>query len=470
VDNFSQEAKLNISKKNDLTVDTIVSYAASLSYNDLTTESISEAKRRVIDSIAIAFAGYEEDCSKFARKLALSSQGTPGSTLLGTEHLCYPELATLANGTMLHSQDFMDTYLSKESLHPSDTICAILAAAEMTGANGKEVILGIVLAYEVMCRLADVANVRERGWDHVVFGVIASSIASAKVMKLSVEQMKETLALAVVSNTALRQTRVGEVPMWKAFAPANAASNGLLAARLASMGVTGPVEPFQGEKGFERQVSGPLIFTDFGSKKTGYRINQCYIKVWPIQYNTQAGVQAVLLIRDQITDFDTIEKIIIDISEIGRILSADTQAKWDPQTRETADHSLPYIVVSALIDGEIKRETFDRESFRNERKLSLVQRVEVRADPDFTKSYPEKLSVRVSIRTSDGTTHLKQVDIPKGHYLDPLSDIEVEEKFTRFVSRKLTDAQTKIGLNQLWNLDQATDIGKLMRSFAIKSH
>ena len=129
--------------------------------------------------------------------------------------------------------------------------------------------------------------------------------------------------------------------MWKAFAPANAARNGLFAARLAQLGVTGPVEPFQGEKGFERQVSGPLALRRFGSRKNGYKINDTYIKVWPVQYNTQAGIEAALQLRDQIGEPGAIQRILIEISETGRILSADTAAKWDPQTRETADHSLP---------------------------------------------------------------------------------------------------------------------------------
>ena len=222
--------------KSDDTVETLVRFASGLEYEDIPAEAMWEAKRRIIDSIAIALAGFLEEPSVIARRFALASTGSPGATVIGTKHVAFPELAVLANGTMLHSQDFMDTYLSRESLHPSDTIAAVLAAAELAERNGKDVILGVVLAYEVMCGLADVANVRERGWDHVVFGVIASALAAARVLGSSADQMREALALAVVSNTALRQTRVGEIPMWKAFAPANAARNGLVAAQLANYG------------------------------------------------------------------------------------------------------------------------------------------------------------------------------------------------------------------------------------------
>ena len=173
--------------KSDDTVETLVRFASGLEYEDIPAEAIWEAKRRIIDSIAIALAGFQEEPSVIARRFALASTGSPGATVIGTKHVAFPELAVLANGTMLHSQDFMDTYLSRESLHPSDTIAAVLAAAEVAERNGNDVILGVVLAYEVMCRLADVANVRERGWDHVVFGVIASALAAARVLGSSAD-------------------------------------------------------------------------------------------------------------------------------------------------------------------------------------------------------------------------------------------------------------------------------------------
>ena len=453
--------------RTDPTVEKLVEFAYSLKLSDLTPESVWEAKRRLIDCFAIALAGYTEDPSVISRNLALSTSGVPGATVIGTTHLASPEHAVLANGTMIHSQDYMDTYLSRESLHPSDTISAILAAGECAGARGSDILLGTVLSYEVMCRLADCANVRERGWDHVVFGAIASALASAKVLKLTPDQMRETLGLAVVSNTALRQTRVGEVPMWKAFAPANAARNGLLAARLAQMGVNGPFMPFRGEKGFENQVSGPLNIDVFGSKANGYRINQTYIKLWPVQYNTQAGIRSALELRKLVPDLSKISEIQIDISEIGRILSADTNAKWDPQTRETADHSLPYIVVSALMDGEVSRSAFDRENYRDPKKLAMVQKVKVQSDPEFTKNYPEKLTVRVTIVLKSGQKFEQKFDYPKGHYKDPLSDSEVAEKFRRFARLHLRDAQIDSVLDATWKFEEVRDIGQYMRMYAI---
>src|SRR5690242_9586977 len=161
-------------------------------------------------------AGYLEEPCKIARAIATESTGRPGATVLGTQHRAPPELAAFANGTMVHSQDYMDTYLSKEACHPSDNISAILAIAEHEGASGKDVILGTVLAYEVMCRLCDAAGIRERGWDHVSYGVVSGALGVARVLGLQRQETKEAIALAVAPNAALRQTRVGEISMWKA--------------------------------------------------------------------------------------------------------------------------------------------------------------------------------------------------------------------------------------------------------------
>ncbi|MCP4381219.1 MAG: MmgE/PrpD family protein [Hyphomicrobiales bacterium] len=256
--------------------------------------------------------------------------------------------------------------------------------------------------------------------------------------------------------------------MWKAFAPANAARNGLFAAQLAKLGVTGPVLPFKGVKGFEKQVSGPLELEKFGDGTAGYMINKTFVKTWPVQYNTQAGIQAALALREKISTPDEIAGITIDISDTGRILAADTSAKWDPQTRETADHSLPYIVVSALLDGEVTRQTFDRERFRNPDKLALMRRVEVRADPEFTESYPRLLSVRVAISAVDGRHFVEQVDIPKGHPLDPLTDSELGEKYRKFAAPHMGTSQVQQSVEALWELETATNLGELMALFEVK--
>ena len=441
-------------------------YAFSLDYDRLPEEVVHECKRRVIDSLGIAMGGYDEEPCRIAREIALETQATRGATVLGTRHRATPDMAAFANGTMVHSQDYMDTYLSLEACHPSDNLSAVLAAAEHSGAGGRVVVVGTVLAYEVMCRLCDAAGVRERGWDHVVYGAVSSALASGKVLGLERERLAEAVSLAATSNVALRQTRVGEIPMWKACAPANAARNGLLAALLAARGLTGPAEAFTGEKGFLQQVTGAFELPPFGGSGRPFMISSTHIKLWPVQYNTQAGIQAALDLRKDLNGHGDMRSVVIDIAGVGADLSADTKDKWDPRTRETADHSLPYIVVSALMDGEVDRHTFDMERIRDRDRLDLLKRVTVRRDPEFSSRYPQTLSVRVRVETEGGDVRTRQVDYPLGHCKTPMTDAQVEEKFRGLAAGRVPKERMDKLLERLWSLERESDVGDLLALLA----
>ena len=281
-------------------------------------------------------------------------------------------------------------------------------------------------------------------------------------MGLGVSELAEAASLAATSNVALRQTRVGEVSMWKACAPANAARNGLLAALLAARGLKGPAEAFTGEKGFLNQVTGPLELPEFGGEGRPFMIGGTHIKLWPVQYNTQAGIQAALQLREVMRDDVGFRSMTIDIADVGADLSADTRDKWDPRTRETADHSLPYIVVSALMDGEVDRSTFDMERIRDPERLALLKRVTVRRDQEFSKAYPQALSVRVGVETAAGDVLTRQVDYPVGHCKSPMSDARVEEKFRRLAAGRVPEARVDEILPRLWSLEAEQDIGGLV--------
>src|SRR5688572_32103246 len=218
----------------------LAQYARSLRYGDLSPAVVHEVKRRVLDSIGCAMSAFHAPPCRIARRLAQSVKVTDGATVWGTTHRTLPDLATFANGALVRYLDFNDTYLSQEPAHPSDNIAAVLAVAESTHASGKQAIEAIALAYEIQCRLCDAAALRPRGWDHVTYGPFSSALAAAKVLKLSQTQTVQAVNLAGVANVALRQTRVGDLSMWKACAFSNATRNGVFAAVLAQQGMTGP--------------------------------------------------------------------------------------------------------------------------------------------------------------------------------------------------------------------------------------
>lgn len=453
--------------------DRLSRYCHSLCYDDLPSAVVHEVKRRILDSLGCALGALTAPPCRIARQLAQAVKIPHGATLWGTGHRTLPDLATFANGALVRFLDFNDTYLAKEPAHPSDNIAAILAVGEASCASGKRMIQAIALAYEVQCRLCDAAALRPRGWDHVTYGPFSSALAAAKVMRLSDAQTLQAINLAGVANIALRQTRVGDLSMWKACAFSNAARNGVFAATLAQRGMTGPSPIFEGEKGFMKLVSGPLELPLFGgeqgpSKPGSFKILDTYIKRYPVEYHAQTAVEAALAIRAEMLNVEGVEALagITDV-EIGsydvaiEIIGRDPE-KWRPQTRETADHSFPYCVAVTLLDGKVTLRSFEAKRLADPVLHELIQKVRVVPQPEFVGCYPQAMTTRLTVRTKAGKDYVNQVDYPLGHPKNRMSDHEVEDKFRRLAAGKLDRAHTKKVIDLVWGLDQLSDISALM--------
>ena len=449
--------------------DRLADYTRSLSYTSLPAAAAHEVKRRIVDSLGCAFGAWNASPCRIARRLAQSVKVSKGATLWGTSHKTTPDLAAFANGAMVRYLDFNDTYLSKEPAHPSDNLAAVLAAGETGHASGKQVIEALALAYEVQCRLCDAAALRPRGWDHVTYGPFSSALASAKVMKLSKAQTVQSINLAGAANVALRQTRVGDLSMWKACAFSNATRNGLFAAMLAQQGMTGPSPIFEGEKGFMKLVSGPLDLPPFGGQKDGhFMILDTYIKHYPVEYHAQTAVEAALVVREELMKAEGRQGVAsITEVELGsydvaiEIIGRDPE-KWRPRTRETADHSFPYCVAVALLDGTVSLQSFGPKRLNDKTLRALIQKVRVVEQGEFKGWYPQAMPTRVSVRTATGKEYVKQVDFPLGHPRNPMSDREVEEKFRTLAAGKLDRARAGKVIDLVWKLDRLKDIGSLM--------
>src|SRR5256714_1081513 len=243
----------------------IANYAETLSYDMLTKAAIHEVKRRVIDSFATAVGAMPSEAYAFALRCAQRVSSTPAATLLGggTSSI---EWATFVNGLLIRYLDFNDTYLSKEPAHPSDNLAPVLAVGEIAGATGRDLLTAAVLAYEIQCRLCDAPSLRKHGFDHVTYGALSSAVAASKLLGLDATQVTHAIGLAGVCNVALRQTRSGELSMWKGCAFANAARNGVFAALLGAEGMTGPAPIFEGGLGLMKLVAGPFQLGELGGK------------------------------------------------------------------------------------------------------------------------------------------------------------------------------------------------------------
>lgn len=452
----------------DRVVEKLVDYTHFLTYDKLTPEAVHETKRRVIDALGCAMGAYLGEPGKTARALAHTVEAPSyGATVIGSFHQSSPEMAAFANGLLMRYLDYNDTYLSKEPAHPSDNIAAVLALAEPELANGKDIITAIVLAYEIQCRLCDAASIRARGWDHVTYGAFSASLAAAKILQLTPEETEHAMALAGVANVTMRQTRVGELSHWKGAAFANASRNAVFASRLAWHGMSGPSHIFEGEMGFKKQVSGPFELPTFGGEGDGFMINRTSIKYWPAEYHSQSAIDAALQLRNEIGNVDNIESIDIESFDAAVDIIGGEEEKWFPKSRETADHSMPYCVAVALIDGEVDLAQFDDKHLADARISQLVQKIRMHRNAELTKLYPEGIPNLLRVRMKDGQEFTQQVTFPRGHAQNPMTDEEVEDKFRRLASQVLSPAQIDYVLAELWRLEEIDDIGTVLEALAV---
>ena len=442
-------------------------YSREVSYRTLPSEVVHEVKRRLIDTFACALGGWESAPAKIARKVARSVRFRAGATLIGEAHRTTEDLAAFANGTAVRYLDYNDTYLSKEPAHPSDNIPAALAAAEAAGRGGKALIEAIVLGYEIQCRLCDAAALRPKGWDHVTYGPFSSALAAAKLWRLSEEKTVHALGLAGTPNNALRQTRVGEISMWKAAAFANAARNALFAVALARLGMTGPAPIFEGEKGFMKVVSGEFDLPPLHPAGP-FKIMESYIKYFPVEYHAQSAVRAALLLRERMEGgIDSIQSITIRTPDISYEIIGRDPEKWHPKTRETADHSLPYCVAVALMDGEVGLRQFSPKRLNDPKLHLLIQKVRVLSDPALSAAYPNAIANIVEME-AQGRRDVERVDHPRGHPKNPMTDAEVEEKFRRLAGSLLSARQIEALLDRLWRLEKIASIGEILAPLKIQ--
>lgn len=386
-----------------------------------------------------------------------------GACVWGTKLRTLPELACFANATATRALDFNDTYLSKEPAHPSDNAAAVLAVAEATGADGRAFLTALVLAYEVQCRLCDGASLRARGFDHVNYGLFSTAAAAGKLLGLSVEQIAHALSIVGVGGIALRQTRSGEISMWKASAFAQAARNGLFAARLAKAGMTGPAELFEGPFGFFRLVSGPLDAEKLFNKEADFRILRASLKKYPAEYHGQSAVEAALALHKQTGGADSIDAVDVETFQAAYEIIGKDSEKWHPKTRETADHSLPYLVATALLDGTLTLDSFRPERFQDPRRVELMSRIHIRKRADFSDAYPEELHTAVTVKTKRGERFREEVSEPRGHFKNPMSDAEIEEKFRLLTDGKLPKARVKALLDRIWHVEELKNISELTK-------
>ncbi|MDR7518830.1 MAG: MmgE/PrpD family protein [Armatimonadota bacterium] len=458
-------------------------YAHDLAYDLLPPQVVHEAKRRIIDAVACALAAVGEAPLAMARRAMrhLAPAGT--ATILGTGERTAPDLAAFVNGYLVRYLDYNDTYLSKEALHPSDNLAGLLAAAEDQGRSGRDLLAALVAAYEIVCRLADASSIRNRGWDHVTYGSIAVAAGAARLLGGDPARIEQAINIATATGINLRQTRIGELSMWKGAAYGGAGRNAVFAAYLAREGITGPAPVFEGLRGFIAQVSGPLVIPRMAGEAMAddegegarweeeggppepadaerFKLLHTDIKYWPAEYHSQAAIAAALDLRSGGVRPEAIERVTIRTFRVAVEIIGGEPEKWAPKTRETADHSLPYLVAAALLDGEVTERQFTPDRIGRADIRALVARTEVVEDPALTAAYPAGIPTVVEVREAGGRVRTRRVDFPPGHRRNPLTDPQLDEKFLHLAGPVL-GPQAMQALEALRALERCEDLRTL---------
>ncbi len=410
----------------------ISEFAVNLKYKDLPKDVVNEAKRYLYDSIGCAYGGYHTKDVNILRDIYLNMGGKKEATLIGFGDKIPAVNATLVNSLMIRALDFNDIYWKEDPSHPSDLIPAALSVGEMVEASMKNVLVGIVLAYEFEQRMCEYAvpGVRERKWHHATLTQFVSPIVAGKLMGLNVDQMTNAIGINGSHNHTIGCPTAGQLTMMKNTVDPMAVQSGVFAALMAQKGYTGTAAVFEGKEGLQ-DTFGPDWAKDRMTDGLGdsYRIMQCSMKAFPTEALTHTHLSALLkVVTGNNISYDQIEEVIVTTIARACDILFDPH-KYRPKSRETADHSLPYCLAAAMVDHQVTTQSFSEEKLKDKRIWSVIDKIKGEASQEFEKMFPAKQPSKVVVKTKDGREYSEYLEYPKGDPREPMTMDDLTAKF-----------------------------------------
>jgi 2-methylcitrate dehydratase len=415
---------------------------------DLTDEhAIHAVERLVLDCAGCALGALDAAPVTAVRAWAKTIGGGGTVPILGTHESSSVLGAALANCTMIRHLDMNDCDWAISPAHPSDNIGACLAVALATDATPTDLLKAILIAYEVQMRSTEFAKVsffRKTGWDHTTFVTLATAAGAGALLGLDPGRLAHALAIAG-SYPTIGELRVGQISMMKAASAGLAATRGIEAAYLAYHGVTGPLEIFEGKRGMAKLMLGECDWELFTAPVGEWRLPRTCLKQYPAAYIIHASIDAALALhREHRLTPDAIESV--EVAGFGWLIEdmvdgMGGRSRYDIDARETADHSLPYCVAAALLDGEYTHGQLANKRWEDADLRAMLKQVKCVHDADLDGGFPARRPGRVSVRLRDGRTVTKQVDFPKGDPRNPLTDDDLAAIFRHLSAKALSAAQ-----------------------------
>lgn len=449
---------------------TISEFAFHLKYEDLPKEVIHEVKRYVYDSIGCSYGGYHTKDVNIIRDIYNEMGGKQEATVIGFGDKIPAVNATLVNSLMIRALDFNDIYWKEDPSHPSDIIPAALSVAELVNADMKDVIVAIVLAYEFEQRLCLFAKpgIRERKWHHATLTQFVSPIVAGKILGLTVDQMVNAIGINGSHNHTIGCPTAGKLTMMKNTVDPMAVQSGVFAALMAQRGYSGTEKVFEGKEGFmdafigwnfkEEKVNPTEMMGRDGLSKwswdvdaltkglgDSYKILECSMKAFPTEALTHTHISCVLnaMIKNNLNYTDIEEVKVTAFAQAYDILF--DPAKYRPESRETADHSLPYCLAAAIVDKKITVHSFDDEKLNDPRIFEVIDKIKGEPSIEFEKMFPAKQPSKIVVKTKDGREFEEYLEYPKGDPREPMTEVDLDIKFEGLASDLLSkDRQYEI--------------------------
>ena len=438
-------------------VEELAGFVSATRFEQISEAAREQLKLRVLDALGCAFGALDGDPPRMIAAQVREFGGAPLATLIGAGRSA-PDRAALYNGALARYLDFNDSFLAPgETCHPSDNLPPVLAAAEYAHADGRTLMTALAVAYQVQTRLSEVAPVRARGFDHTTQGAYAAAAAVARALGLDERRTASAIAIAGTALNALRVTRTGELSHWKVLAYPATASAATSAAFLAMRGITGPREVFEGNKGFIETISGPFEL-DWTAEDLE-SVTRTILKEFNAEIHSQSAIEALLALRaEHGIRAQDVARIELDTFQVAYdiIGGGEEGSKYEIATKEEADHSLPYLLAVAMLDGQVLPEQYVPQRIAAADVQDLLRRVHVSPDAELSRRFPQQHSARIRVHLHDGRVLEREQHDYEGFTTRPMGWDAVVAKFDR-LAEPYIDARRRARITEaVSDLDQLT--------------
>ncbi len=444
----------------------LAEFVEKSSFDTIPKPALDQLKIRIIDSIGCCIGALDHKVPMTIREQVEEFGGNKRCTLIGGGRSA-PDRAAFYNGTLLRYLDFMDSYLGVgQTCHPSDNLGSVLAACEYSKAGGKEFLTALAIAYEIQCRLIDAAPAEKLGFDHVIHLSYSAAAGVAKGLGLGKAKIANAIAISGTAYQGFEVTRAGQLSNWKGIASANAGFGATHATFLAKRGITGPMTVFEGPGGLFNAVKRRFKIR-WSAIKNLDAVLRTSVKKYNVEAHAQSTIEAIMELRhENVIEPKEILEVGVEVFHRAYNVIGGGEIGGDKrivETKEQADHSLPYAVAVSLLDGELTPKQYSAKRINSSDVQTLLRKVAVKPSREKTDRYPEEMPSRVEIKFRGGEKIAKSKNDYEGFHTRPMSWEDSVQKFNFLSKRNAEPSLRKQIILAIEKIDEMKSIGELMK-------